>query len=71
MFVALHRKRLGATLVKMPLAGRTAVSIVALRVRQFEPLAESAHLAIDLRATDKVPMIRQDAVSEKLQFHSL
>lgn len=67
MFVALHRKRLVATLVKMPLAGRTAVSIVALRVRQSEPLAESAHLAFNLWANDQVPMIRQDAVSENMK----
>src|SRR3989304_6155631 len=55
----------------MALSGGVIMSMMALGVRQTQPLAESPHFPVDLRADHHVPVIRQETICEKFDLRAL
>jgi len=54
----------------MAIARGLIMSMVALRVRQAQPLAEPAHFPVDLRADHQMPVIRQETIRKQFDLRA-
>jgi hypothetical protein len=62
MLIALDGKRLEPALIQMSLAGAVIMSTIPLRMGQAKPLSKSAHIAINIRTDDQMPVILHQTI---------
>ena len=70
MMVILDGERLESALIQMAVSGGVIMSMMALGVREAQPLAESPHFSVDLRADHPMPVIRQETIRKKVDLRA-